>query len=99
MRLQKFILPLAMCSISPLLFGQKPMFDPGTQAICEKVKDVAVPSADLPTAEEKKDLAGCRSQDLYFGLDAAKDPVKARKCAFTEIDRGVTELDIAGRTI
>lgn len=99
MRLPKIILYLAVCFISSVLVGQQKMFDPGTQAICQQVKDVAVPSADLPTAEEKKDLAGCRSQDLYFGLGATKDPVKARKCAFAEIDRGVSDLDIAGRAI
>jgi hypothetical protein len=99
MQISKSILCLAVCLTSSALFCQKPMFDPGTQAICTKVKDVAVPSADRPTADESKDLAGCRSQDLYFGLGTPRDAVKARKCAFLEIDRGVSDLDIAGRAI
>jgi hypothetical protein len=44
-------------------------------------------------------LTGCRSQDLYFGLGVDKDPAKARKCAFAEIDHGVSDLDIRGRSI
>jgi len=79
MQISKSILCLAVCFISSALFCQTPMFDPGTQAVCQKVKDVAVPSAARPTADESKDLAGCRSQDLYFGLGAPRDSVMARK--------------------
>lgn len=92
-----FLLTTLVCST--VLFCQTNSFDPGTQAICQKVQELAVPPADLPTADELKTLADCRSQDLYFGLGVAKDPVKARKCAFSEIDRKVNDLDIAGRSI
>jgi hypothetical protein len=80
-------------------FCQNAPLDPSTKALCEKVKDVAVPAGDVPTAEEVKNLTGCRSQDFYFGLGAEKDPVKARKCAFAEIKRGDSDLNIAGRAI
>ena len=92
-----FLVSGLVCSTTA--FGQAGMFDPGTQALCAKVKDVAVPAADLPTAAEIKNLTDCRSQDLYFGLGGSKDSVKARKCAFAEIEHGVSDLDMRGRAI
>jgi hypothetical protein len=89
----------AMFACSTAVFCQTAMFDAGTQAICDKVKDVAVPPSDVPSADEMKGLAGCRSQELYFGWEAPQDPVKARKCAFAEINRGANDLDIAGRSV
>ncbi|HEX7288411.1 MAG TPA: lysozyme inhibitor LprI family protein, partial [Candidatus Angelobacter sp.] len=66
--------------------------------LCAEVKDVALPATDRPTAEETKVLAGCVSQELYFGFDKTPDPVAARKCAFLEMDRGNNE-PFAGKTI
>jgi hypothetical protein len=100
MRLSRAILFLAAslgCSSSA--FCQTGISDPGTLAFCQTVKDVAVPPSDVPTADEVKSLSGCRSQDFYFGLGTDKDPVKARKCAFAEIEHGANDLDIAGRSI
>ena len=56
------------------------------------------PAADHPTAAEEKSLAKCSSLDAYYGLGEAADPVKARKCAFAEIDRGST-FALGGKAI
>jgi hypothetical protein len=99
MRLSRAILFLTtILGFSTNVFCQA-VSDPSTKALCEKVKDVAVPAGDVPTADEVKSLTGCRSQDLYFGLGAQKDPVKARKCAFSEIEHGASDLNVAGRAI
>jgi hypothetical protein len=100
MRFSRAILLLAASlGCSPTVFCQTGIFDPSTQTLCQNVKDVAVPPTDVPTSDEIKSLAGCHSQDLYFGLGTDKDPVKARKCAFAEIEHGASDLDIAGRSI
>jgi hypothetical protein len=96
-RALSFLAVILACSTA--LFGQTATFDAGTQAICNKVKDVAVPPADVPSPYEMKALNGCRSNELYFGWEKPKDPVKARKCAFAEIERGANDLDIAGRAV
>ncbi len=75
------------------------MSDPGGKRICDAVKEVQLPAQDQPTAEEKAALVSCSSQDLYFGFAGPADPVKARKCAYFEMERGKDDLDIAGRAI
>ena len=57
------------------------------------VKDVELPAADQPTPAEEKALAKCVSADLYFGFGQPADPVKARKCAYAEIDRDAKAAD------
>jgi hypothetical protein len=62
--------------------------DPRAKQACAAVEQVEPPAADRPTAAEEKALASCASVDLYYGLGAPADPVKARKCAYAEMDRG-----------
>jgi hypothetical protein len=57
-----------------------------TTAVCRSVAAKAVPLSDYPSAPERAELKDCRSEDLYFGLGVAKDPVKARKCAIIEME-------------
>ena len=51
----------------------------------------------LRPAEEKA-LAKCVSADLYFGFGQPADPVKARKCAYAEMDRDA-KAPIGGKAI
>jgi hypothetical protein len=78
--------------LAPLGHAQNEISDPGAKQICASVKDVELPAADRPTATEEKSLANCSSVDAYFGLGEPADPVKARKCAYAEMDRGEKEL-------
>ena len=66
--------------------------------MCASVKDVELPTADRPKPAEEKALAKCASADLYFGFGQAADPVKARKCAYAEMDRDAKAL-IGGKAI
>jgi hypothetical protein len=68
--------------------SQTEISDPGAKQICASVKDMEPSSADRPTPTEEKALASCASVDAYFGFGQPADPVKARKCAYAEIDRG-----------
>jgi uncharacterized protein YecT (DUF1311 family) len=82
-----------------LAICQQHMSDPGAQRMCAAVKDVQLPTQDQPTPDEKKTLGNCSSQDLYFGFGQPSDPVKARKCAYVEMEEGKDPLDIAGQSI
>lgn len=62
--------------------------DPGAQQICASVEKVELPAADRPTQAEEKELSKCASVDSYFGFGQQADAVKARKCAYAELDRG-----------
>lgn len=88
-------LPLAFFFIC--VFGTafcQEISDPASKQICASVRDVQLPAADRPTAAEVKKLAKCSSVDAYFGFGQPADVVKARKCAYAEIDRG--DKDILG---
>ncbi len=84
------ILAIFLTLVSSAAFCQSEISDPGARQICTSVKDVELPAADRPTPAEESALAGCSSVDAYFGFGGAVDPVKARKCAYAEIDRGTT---------
>lgn len=89
----KFFLLALLCAFG---FGtancQTEISDPASKQICASVKDVQLPADDRPTAAEAKALAKCSSVDAYFGFGQPADPVKARKCAYVEIDRGDKDL-------
>ena len=77
---------------------QSTIVDPGAKQMCAAVKGVELPEGDKPTPAEEKKLASCVSADAYFGFGQPADPVKARKCAYAEIDRGASAL-IGGNAI
>ncbi|MGZ4828641.1 MAG: hypothetical protein ACXV78_03285 [Candidatus Angelobacter sp.] len=79
-------------------FSQSTITDPGAKQMCASVKDVELPAADRPTPAEEKALASCTSVDAYFGFGQPADPVKARKCAYAEIDRGA-KIPLGGKAI
>lgn len=79
-------------------FCQNEISDPGARQVCASVKDVEPPAEDRPSAAEEKSLAGCVSVDAYFGLGQPADPVKARKCAYAQMDRG-EKAALGGRAI
>jgi hypothetical protein len=93
-----FLLCLFLLAGSCTVFCQSTIADPGAQKMCAAVKDVELPAADRPTPAEEKALASCASLDTYFGFGQPADPVKARKCAYVEIDRGVG-VSIGGKAI
>lgn len=54
-------------------------------AACRAARPV-LPDADRPSAAEVSALRGCDSEAEYYGIGRAPDPVRARKCAFVEIE-------------
>ena len=100
--MQKFKLLLLASLLSATIvsaFCQSGIVDPGARLICAGVKDLQLPPQDQPSSDDKKALANCVSQDLYFGFGQPADPVKARKCAYLEMEQGKDDLDITGRAI
>jgi formylmethanofuran dehydrogenase subunit E len=78
-----------LLSLGSLAYAQQaPAGNDGRPAACDKFDEVQVPASDLPTPEERKALASCSSESLYFGVDHPADPVKARKCAYIEREAG-----------
>lgn len=60
--------------------------------VCEEARNTPFPSGDRTLPEATKGLESCSSMDLYFGFDRPADPVKARQCAYLEMDRGDDEV-------
>ena len=83
-----FLVFSLLSAVSALACAQGQITDPGAKQICASVKDAEPPATDRPSPAEEKDLARCSSVDLYFGFGQAADPVKARQCAYAELDRG-----------
>jgi TPR repeat protein len=96
--MRSFTFSLLTFLLTTTAFAQNEISDPGAKQICASVKDVELPAADRPTAAEEKSLANCSSVDAYFGLGQPADPVKARNCAYAEMDRGEKSL-IRGKGI
>jgi len=63
---------------------------------CEQYKKNSIPAADLPSENDRKQLASCVSVDLYFGFDHPADPVSARKCAYLERKKKVVDRVFGG---
>ncbi|HXU81830.1 MAG TPA: lysozyme inhibitor LprI family protein [Polyangia bacterium] len=59
-----------------------------TEAQCKRAEKAELPLGDRPDAKATAALGGCRSEDLYYGISAPADPVRARQCAYLERDRG-----------
>jgi hypothetical protein len=70
-----------------LLFPSK-LFAGDTDLECERVKKIEFTPQDRPTATEKKALDGCKSEVFYYGIRQPVNFVKARHCAFIEMDSG-----------
>ena len=87
-----------LLAASATAFAQTEITDPGAKQICGAVKEADPPAADRPTAAEEKGLANCSSLDAYFGFGQSADPVKARQCAYAELDRGAKVL-LGGKAI
>lgn len=58
------------------------------EQVCNQVENMSLPAKDRPDQSAIQSLAKCQSMDLYYGFDSAADPVKARHCAYVEIDQG-----------
>jgi hypothetical protein len=98
MRPSIFLLSIVLLAGVCPAFSQSTISDPHAMQVCAAVKDVELPAGDRPTSAEEKTLAKCISADLYFGFGQTADPVKARKCAYAEIDRDA-KAPIGGKAL
>ena len=66
--------------------------DGGWEGVCKNAEKIQLPAEDRPDAETVKSLGGCESANLYYGFDIKPDFVKARHCAYLEMDLGDTTV-------
>jgi hypothetical protein len=86
--LYSIVLITASLAVSQTTSPSTTIQDPRAKQACAAVDQVEPPARDRPTATEEKALGSCVSLDAYYGLGEPADLVKARKCAFAEMDRG-----------
>jgi len=70
-----------------------------SQALCRAVAGRAPPAADRPDAAAAASLAGCDAEALYYGIGMARDPARARQCAFTRTPTDQMLEPFAGRAM
>src|SRR5215471_7336676 len=58
--------------------------EPPSVASCKRAHEVAIPAANQPDAEWRKAFAGCKSEELLYGIGRKADPEAARLCAYVE---------------
>ncbi|HET6930643.1 MAG TPA: lysozyme inhibitor LprI family protein [Candidatus Acidoferrum sp.] len=81
-----FVLAFALLALPSQICSQQTPGDGHEE--CARLGPIEDPPADLPSPEEKQELANCSSYNLYFGFGAPPDLAKARKCAYLERDQG-----------
>ncbi len=70
-----------------------------SQALCRAVAGREPPAADRPGADAARALAGCDAEALYYGIGVARDPARARQCAFTQQPTDQMLEPFAGRAM
>lgn len=68
-----------------------------SKAICRSVADREPPAADRPDADAAAALKDCDSEALLYGIGMPADPVKARHCAFIEMEAEQQGAGVFGR--
>lgn len=67
-------------------------------ARCAGVQQTEFPASDRPNAAQRAALRDCDSEDLYYGITRAADPVRARLCAYTQLGKS-KDLVFGGEAI
>ena len=70
-----------------------------SQALCRAVAGRDAPSADRPDVATATSLRGCDAEALYYGIGVARDPARARQCAFTQHPTDQMLEPFAGRAM
>lgn len=81
-----------------VLWAGPPDLEPPADPRCASVERIPFPAGDRPEGTQKGALAGCDAEDLYYGITAPADPVKARQCAYVQMD-SKDELVFGGKAI
>jgi hypothetical protein len=78
--------------------AQNPQFA-RSQALCRAVAGRAPPAGDRPDAATAVAIVGCDAEALYYGIGTARDPARARQCAFTQLPTDPVLEPFAGRAM
>ena len=77
-------LSLALLLLLPLAARAAEPSEAAWKASCRRAAAVALPAADQPDVATQKQLAGCTSEALFYGVGQKADPDRARLCAYVE---------------
>lgn len=78
--------------------ARNPRFE-RSQALCRAVAGRTPPAADRPDSQARAALANCDAEALYYGIGVARDPARARQCAFTQAPTDQMLEPFAGRAM
>jgi len=81
-----------------LFWAGPPGGEPAADPRCARVEHIPFPAGDRPDETERRALVGCDAEDLYYGITAPAQPVKARLCAYAQLDSG-DDLVFGGKAI
>lgn len=98
MRIRTLATTLLLLTPCITAFAQLSDTEPAIQNACKTFAKAQLPKTDRPTPEEAKALTGCVSENLYYGIGQPADPVKARKCAYVEMDSN-SDMIFAGKAM
>jgi hypothetical protein len=70
-----------------------------SQALCRAVAGRDAPTEDRPDVATATSLRGCDAEALYYGIGVARDPARARLCAFTQHPTDQMLEPFAGRAM
>lgn len=59
----------------------------GVDALCSQFSKLSLPAGDQPSPAERRALAKCDSEALYYGIGVRPDFAAARRCAYVELER------------
>jgi uncharacterized protein YecT (DUF1311 family) len=78
--------------------AQNPAFA-RSQALCRSLEGRQPPGGDRPNAAATTSLNGCDAEALYYGIGMARNPERARQCAFTQRPADQMLEPFAGRAM
>ena len=70
-----------------------------SQALCRAVAGRDAPTDDRPDVATAAALRSCDAEALYYGIGVARDPARARQCAFTQRPTDQMLEPFAGRAM
>jgi hypothetical protein len=81
-RTRRLLIPICLLGATPSR-AAAPADEPWTDS-CRRAREVALPAGDQPDPPKRKALAGCSSEELFYGIGRRADPDEARLCAYVE---------------
>ncbi|WP_241127381.1 lysozyme inhibitor LprI family protein [Novosphingobium terrae] len=93
------IATMPAAALTQISSGNWDAVDAKVRAVCHRLGQPKPPIADLPSAAQIKALKGCDAEKTYYGEGIKVDYLKARQCAFAQIQNKDDASTFGGETI